>query len=97
MPSGTYEDLVLGASGTAYTAPANGWFVFGKATDSANQYISLNNDKISITSFAPLIGENIRIYIPVLKNDNVKVSYNAAGTIVAFRFIYAQGSESEAS
>lgn len=26
MPSGTVIDLTMGASGTTYTAPANGWF-----------------------------------------------------------------------
>lgn len=96
MPSDTYIDLTLGASGTQYTAPADGWFVFGRTTNSTNQYISLSNGKVSITSFAPQSGRNIRVYIPVLKNDNVNVNYSAAGTILVFRFIYAVGSESEA-
>ena len=97
MPGDTYIDLTLGASGTDYTAPANGWFVFGKTANSTNQYLALLNGKISITTFSPQSGNNIRIYIPALKNDNVRVSYNAGGTILVFRFYYAVGSESEAN
>ena len=88
MPSDTYTDLTLGAAGSTYTAPANGWFVFGRTANLANQYISLSNDKVSITTFAPQSGNNIRTYIPALKNDNVRVSYSAEGTILVFRFIY---------
>ena len=34
---------------------------------------------------------------PVRKGDTFKVNYNATGETTRFRFIYAEGSESEAS
>ena len=43
FPSSRYEDLILGATGTKYTAPANGWFFISKKTASTNQYFQFQN------------------------------------------------------
>ena len=41
MPSNTYVDLTLGASGATYTAPANGWFAlhYGNTSNPVNLYM----------------------------------------------------------
>lgn len=93
MPSNTYIDLTLGASGSTYTAPANGWFAISSSNGSlwARNYannLSFNSGLVSGFSGGSL-------FIPCIKNSNVVIAYN--GAIDSFRFIYAQGSESEAS
>ena len=39
MPSLHYDDLTLGASGTSYTAPSNGYIYISKVATANNQYI----------------------------------------------------------
>ena len=97
MPSTTYDDLTLGASGSNYTAPANGWFTIDKATTGA-QYLALinTNNKIKTEGRATNSGQTLRLFLPVKKNDVVECLYSAAGTLNCFRFVYAVGSESEA-
>lgn len=102
MPSGTYEDLTLGASGTTYTAPANGWLFIAKAATASLQYLDIeytqsgtviiNNSRNSINT-----GEIIRMITPVLKGQNLKISYSLGGATSYFRFVYAEGSKSEAN
>ena len=98
MPSGTYEDLTLGANYTTYTAPANGWYFFGKVASSVNQYIVLTNATAgSLTNGAieTSSGHWLYVYMPAKKGQQVQVSYTASGETKYFRFIYAVGSESE--
>lgn len=96
MPSSTYVDLTLGASGATYTAPANGWFSFSKQTNGTNQYLSIKTDLLGTEVKAPSSGSGLTTFIPVRKGDVITVWYNAGGTTNYFKFIYAKGSESEA-
>ena len=96
MPSDTYTDLTLGASGTTYTAPANGWYYIRKER-SDGQYLLFNNTtKGYCVNNAPDIAHTIYNIFPVCKGDVVSITYSASGTTHAFRFYYAVGSESEA-
>lgn len=96
MPSSTYIDLTLNASGSDYTAPADGWFTISKNA-SSGQYINLVNQNCFLAQESRISTNNtIQIYIPCKKNDIIKIFYSASGTTNRFRFIYAQGSESEA-
>lgn len=99
MPSGTYIDLTLGASGTTYTAPANGWILFVRLSGGNNQYINggVIGSDISYTCWIPTYPNGGAISFPVQKNNKFFIAYNASGAVDRFRFIYAQGSESEAN
>ena len=91
MPSSKSIDLTLGASGTEYTAPANGWVLFDKQTSSGKNIVLWNLTKtygFSVSSSATF-GQSI--LLPVSKGDVFKVDYTATGTTNYFRFIYAQG------
>ena len=92
MPSNRYIDLTLGASGTTYTAPANGYFEFKKSSTAAGQNIQLENStgniSIGIISYS---NNSLRCFLPVKKGDTIKVLYSADGTTTAFRFVYAEG------
>lgn len=93
MPSTQYIDLTLGASGTTYTAPADGYFTIDKTTNSTNQRVSLYCSATSIFTnvYVPVTNNAVRTFIPVSKGDVVAVNYNAGGTTNTFRFVYANG------
>lgn len=103
MPSDKYIDLTLGASGSTYTAPANGWFSISKVSGIANGTITLvntlitdgNNQDQNFTHrmVSPTTGMTLYGYIPAKKGDKVIVNYTATGTTTSFRFIYAEGAE----
>ena len=91
MPSSRYIDLTLGASGSTYTAPANGWFVISKvATGVQDVVIDLNGVRLT-TSNAPTTGWTCSAFVPCKKNDTINVFYSAGGALNYFRFIYAEG------
>ena len=98
MPSNTYISLTLGASGASYTAPANGWVFF---QDTGNQPYSALVLRTSIlrVSLTPGSSGNpiMSAIMPVKKGDVFYAEYaDVTGANRIFRFIYAQGSESEA-
>ena len=90
MPSDRYIDLTLGASGTTYTAPANGWFVVSKKGTADNQYLTMYGNKVYSKLFSATTG-SVEINLPVAKGTIVTVSYNVAGATNFFRFVYAEG------
>ena len=100
MPSNTYENLTLGASGTTYTAPADGWFscILSVTTGTFN----MSNTTAS-SSYGTMFYVNttsiVKALLPVRKNDGMLLQYTAAATQTykTLRFIYAVGSESEAT
>lgn len=93
MPSNKYINLTLGASGTTYTAPANGWFTIRVVLSSG--FLSFNNNSNSAGFVTQHSGGNA-LTIPMLKGQELAIEYSNLTSIVAFKFIYAQGSESEA-
>lgn len=97
MPSDTYDDLTVGASGATYTAPANGWVCVQGYATSASQSISIfTSSGIRSLGGAYYWGGNYYCYAPVKRGDTFEVYYNT-NTPDYFRFIYAVGSESEAN
>lgn len=96
MPSDTYIDLTLGASGSTYTAPANGYVYFNKVCTGAGQHITLSTN-VPYRAWSTASGQSLLISTPVKKGANYNVFYSAGGSLNAFRFIYAQGAESEAN
>ena len=103
MPSDTYDDLTLGASSTTYTAPANGWFYISiQGTATGQQFVmgvkDTNNSTIyDITCVTATSANAVSGILPVKKGDRVEITYQTPGQLYNFRFIYAKGSESEAS
>ena len=103
MPSGRYIDLTLGASGSKYTAPADGWIGFRKTTNAASQGIGIDNLSINPgggaadVSFGMYVtaqaSTGLRVFVPVRKGDTVVYDYNAGGATAYFRFIFAEGAE----
>jgi hypothetical protein len=94
--SNKYTDLTLGASGTTYTAPANGWFTISKAANATGQNIAIQNmsNYLRMQVSPNKSGAWGCVYCPVLKGQQVYVSYDLGGATQEFRFIYAEGNGS---
>ncbi len=93
LPSNKYDNLTLNASGSTYTAPANGWFYLYK-TGNANQYMRGDNTTNHYTVYAScpnFNGAAPDILVPCKKGDSVTIAYDVSGATQAFRFIYAVG------
>jgi len=95
MPSGTYIDMTLGASGTDYIAPADGWFFVDKTTGTANAYLNVFHTVTGMgyTVTGPAAGNTMRLSLPVAKGDTIRINYNMTGTTEFFRFVYAVGAQ----
>lgn len=98
--SDRYDDLELKASGSTYTAPANGWFWIQKISSSTGQYLtpvikdSNGNIKYTLTSQPTAAGYDAEILAPVSKGDVISIAYSVDGATKSFRFIYAKGNGS---
>ena len=94
MPSNKYIDLTVGATGSTYTAPANGWFSLLRVVSTANINIILTtNKKMYSRSVSTTTGtQTLKASIPVAKGDTLTVEWNgnSIGTY-EFYFIYAEG------
>ncbi len=94
MPSSRYIDLTLGASGSTYTAPANGYLYLKKNYTAKNQYIWFKyyyaNSIMDITFWGSETGF-IGASVPVREGSKMEIWYGAAGDTIEFRFIYAEG------
>lgn len=100
MPSDTYEELTLGASWTEYVADSNGYVCLSGATTSSTNYqYGLYNKtaRFGSTQRIAANGVNFDCFIPVLKGQTFLPIYEANLANASFKFIYAKGSESEAS
>ena len=98
MTSNKFIDLELGASGTTYVAPADGYYRLTMKQAAAEQYAYLasytDNDEpiLSTTSKTATGTDSLSTWVLVHKGQKVKAVYNAPEKRV-FKFIYAIGSE----
>lgn len=95
MPSSRYIDLTFGASGTTYTAPADGWVFLWRICSGQGGIAGLYGRVVSI--FSGDANEEFCIYIPVAKGEVFNIYYAELKTGQStdyFRFFYANGSQS---
>ncbi len=100
MPSDKYIDLTVGASGTIYVAPANGYVDFIRTCASTNEFVAMATisengaDLLHTKSTAGTANNTANVYAPVKKGDSFKIVYTATGTAInSLRFIYAEGDQ----
>lgn len=98
MPSNRYIDLTLGANGSTYTAPANGWFVLQCEVSGDNKYFTT---RVTVSDYGFIIpiwtgggSVPVRTTVPCSAGKTFVVSYNCTiNETPRFRFIYAEGEE----
>lgn len=97
MPSDTYYDLTLGASGAEYTAVADGYIYCGGQTNALGQFIQFQvNSTVFVNAPNAWDGQFITLFHPVKKGQKFNINYSVP-TVSYFRLYYAIGSESEVS
>lgn len=92
MPSNKYIDLTLLASGSYYTAPANGYVNIIKASTAAGQYISGKSGQLHGLSRAEG-AQNVYLWLPVKSGEKFGIWYTVDGDTSFFKFIYAEGEQ----
>lgn len=96
MPGDKYVDLTLQASGTTYTAPADGYFTINATSGGTDKFVYMNNTTNSLCtiSHVPKPGNTPMLFLPAKKGDVVKIGYDITGKS-QFRFVYAQGAAND--
>lgn len=94
FPSGSkVVNLTLGATGTTYTAPANGWFIMSKRSNSeAVQYIQIAcGGMYNIQVSERTSQREVCCILQVGRGQIMKCNYTVGGETLHFKFVYAQG------
>ena len=81
MPSATYDDLTLGASGSTYTAPANGYFAIYAQTSGTNFQIRMLNDTAGYCVSQRTQSQYCDFILPIQKGHVMSLSYDGTLTI----------------
>lgn len=93
MPSKKVIPLTLGASGTTYTAPANGYYsIDGQGPTWID--VAITNTGLNYGyCYASRSSDNyVRTLIPVSKGNKCQILFDTAFTnLISFNFIYAEG------
>lgn len=95
MPSNSSVELTLGADGSSYTMPADGYLYLAKTSSASSQRIKFTNTSsvnMAVSTWSSGV-QNLEIIMPVSKDNVVYVYYNAGGLTNQFRFIYANGTK----
>lgn len=95
MPSDKYIDLTLGASGTTYTAPADGYFLVKATVPTAHYKIRFENKTTGFESQirATASTQYCVCSINVSQSDIVLLTYDGALSNASLRFYYTEGSK----
>ena len=98
MPSNRYINLALQASGTVYTAPANGYYQIAKNSTASGQYVLIGHQTDDgstgingVRLWSSAKDQSLVAMLPCKKGDKIVVAYTAGGNADWFRFIYAEG------
>ncbi len=96
MPSDKYIALTLGASGSTYIAPADGWYVVTKNSGASGTYLNIykNNTYWDEKWEFNNTSKKHTVNCPAYKGEKVIVNFTMSGATQFFRFYYAQGAVS---
>ena len=92
-PSNKYVDLTLGATGSSYKAPANGYFLLNKSIvqTEVGEYINIWVNDILWAKVNSPISHQTCLSVSVKKGDVCRIDYSASGETNTFKFCYDEG------
>lgn len=96
MPSDKYVNLTVGATGSSYTAPADGYVAVRGNYNASGAFIVLANQANNLAIFSRHYNTSnyeTRLFLPVSKGQSFSLSYSSITSWNYFRFIYANGSK----
>lgn len=98
LPSQKFDNLVIESSDTIHIAPANGWYYL-KMTAVTGQFINMHRidesgNDIEVLHDVCVNNLDVMTELEVSKGDKVRITYNTAGNVLAFKFIYAKSNGS---
>lgn len=90
MPSANYDLVQAGASGTWYTAPANGWYFVNFSTGSGGGDYSRVDWEDGMWLAKNIAGAlmNVSWMIPIRKGAKIQLTFGSNAGISSFRFYY---------
>lgn len=95
-PSTVYQALTVGADGSTYTAPADGYFwLNGASNTSAYARLTNNTTLMWLQDQIDNAYGNLSILFPIAKGETVTLQYGGT-TSLALQFFYANGTDWEA-
>lgn len=95
LPSDKYDTMTIGASGTKYEAPSNGWFVYvAQSTSQTSSLYALSTPRLG-SATSGFYQMYVYLYVPILKGEEATLSYSVTPTSHSLLFVYAEGSKSE--
>ena len=96
LPSATYDELTH-VNDTAYTAPADGWFVFSGEMSTSNCYISLLHTVTGLRhlSAAQPAGAFLCVYMMARKGETVFLDHSPYTTAKVNKFCYNNPTDKE--
>ena len=90
LPGTTYNNLTLGADGSVYLAPADGYFCLSVSSFGVDGVIFMyrSSPRYGLsTRYTPY--DWVDICLPISKGEYVTIQYTGTPTVQVFRFLYA--------
>lgn len=95
MPSNRYETPTVGASGSTYTAPANGWFYIYIMSNAGSAYQTIymeNIGKCCTSNTSPANVNALACTLPFQEGDVLRLYWSkVSSSTMTFRFYYTEG------
>lgn len=93
MPGGRSIQLALPANEGFIQAPDNGYiFLSALPTAASDNCIAIVSSELVSLSFYDYRGSTVYTWVPVTKDQNVKIVYQSGAESISLKFIYANGS-----
>lgn len=93
MPSDTFLDATVGASGSEYEAPESGrFYVRGDSGGSGNYLQVVNGGKANHILYSTGSGQTLSLVVTVSKGDVIALYFSSNFTLNRVRFVYTNGS-----
>lgn len=95
-PSTRYTDFAIGATGTAYRAPVNGYARFTYRVANSNDVVGLSGSNIVSAVRASGANTLLHVTIPVRRGTTFMIEYSSTASATSanlLRFIHAEGEQ----